>query len=82
MERGRTSFASRASEAPRHCGAPGCKGVAWGERRCFSTLLGKEPLHDSMRLDEMMDLHRFCSCQVFILGGPLFEGRGGFPAEG
>lgn len=32
--------------------------------------------------EEGQDLHRFCSGQVFILGGPLFEGHGGFPAEG
>lgn len=29
-----------------------------------------------------MDLHRFRSGQVFMLCGPLFEGHGGFPAEG
>ncbi len=29
-----------------------------------------------------LDLHRFCSGQVLILGGPLFEGHGGSPAEG
>jgi uncharacterized protein len=29
-----------------------------------------------------MDLHRFCSGQVFMLCGPLFEGHGRFPAEG
>ncbi|WP_333827538.1 hypothetical protein [Pararhodobacter sp.] len=29
-----------------------------------------------------MDLHRFRSGQVLMLGGPLFEGHGGFPAEG
>jgi hypothetical protein len=29
-----------------------------------------------------LDLHRFRSGQVLMLGGPLFEGHGGFPAEG
>jgi transposase-like protein len=35
-----------------------------------------------MREAQRMDLHRFRSGQVFMLGGPLFEGHGGFPAEG
>ena len=30
----------------------------------------------------VLDLHQFCSGQVLMLGGPLFEGHGGFPAEG
>ena len=29
----------------------------------------------------VMDLHRFCSGQVLMLGGLLFEGHGGFPAD-
>jgi len=37
-------------------------------------------------LDELIsvevDLHRFCSGQVLMLSGPLFEGHGRFPAEG
>jgi len=33
-------------------------------------------------LNGRLDLHRFCSGHVLMLGGPLFEGHGGFPAEG
>jgi Bacterial mobilisation protein (MobC) len=31
---------------------------------------------------QWVDLSRFCSGQVLMLGGPLFEGHGRFPAEG
>ena len=30
----------------------------------------------------VLELHRFRSGQVLMLGGPLFESHGGFPAEG
>lgn len=43
------------------------------------------PVVVALRYDPIwfcVDLHRFCSGQVLMLGGPLFEGQGGFPAEG
>jgi hypothetical protein len=36
---------------------------------------GRQPCWHAI-LSPLLDLHRFCSGQVLMLGGPLFEGHG------